>query len=258
MSTPSSSYNGTPISMAPTTAVMATPTTLIKITPISAISPISPVNARFRLPMTHGQDTFGEGTGAEARVVVPESKERRTMEGWRVEGSWGQGGSGILGIEAEEDARTEIWSPKMAMGEGDVYGVHSMSDLRLPPARSFLPSAPVYPPSGAAVQQIHRAMRVGAASQDVLLYGPAGVTPAPAELARHSACDKLPPIPNVIPSPSHVPQHPKHPGRRRMRPIRDSRRARHAPYFFAPRVPSRWYCTTHCGLPGSAAWWTRP
>ncbi|KAF8606177.1 hypothetical protein BDV93DRAFT_362720 [Ceratobasidium sp. AG-I] len=197
MSTPSSSYNGTPINMTPATAVMATPATSIMITPASAISPVSPVNARFRLPMTHGQNAFGEGTGAGVRV--PESEERRAMEGWKVEGSWGQGGSGMLGIETEEeeDARTEIGSPEM--GEGDVYAAH-MSDLRLPLARSSLPSAPVYPPSGAAAQQTRRAMRAGAVSQDVLLYGPAGVTPAPAELARNNACDKLPPIPSVIPS----------------------------------------------------------
>ncbi|KAF8593158.1 hypothetical protein BDV93DRAFT_566847, partial [Ceratobasidium sp. AG-I] len=197
MSTPSSSYNGTPINMTPATAVMATPATSIMITPASAISPVSPVNARFRLPMTHGQNAFGEGTGAGVRV--PESEERRAMKGWKVEGSWGQGGSGMLGIETEEeDARTEIGSPEMAMGEGDLYAAH-MSDLRLPPARSSLPSAPVYPPSGAAAQQTRRAMRAGAVSQDVLLYGPAGVTPAPAELVRNNACDKLPPIPNVIP-----------------------------------------------------------
>ncbi|KAF8597033.1 hypothetical protein BDV93DRAFT_569872 [Ceratobasidium sp. AG-I] len=180
------SYNITPISMAPTTAMMATPATSIMITPISAVLPVSPVNMRFRLPMTRGQDALGEGTGAGAR---------------RAKGSWGQGGSGMLGIEAEEekDARTEIGSPEMAMGEGDVYGAHSMSDLRLPPVRSFLPSAPVYPQSGTAAQQTRRATRARAVSQDILLYRPAGVTPAPAELARNNPCDQLPPIPNVIP-----------------------------------------------------------
>ncbi|KAF8595236.1 hypothetical protein BDV93DRAFT_576123 [Ceratobasidium sp. AG-I] len=142
-------------------------------------------------------NTFGEGTGA--GVKVPKSEERRAMEGWKVKGSWGQGGSGMLGIETEEeDARTEIGSPEMAMGEGDLYAAH-MSDLHLPLARSSLPSALVYPPSGAAAQQTRRAMRAGVVSQDVLLYGPAGVTPAPAELARNNACNKLPPIPNVIP-----------------------------------------------------------
>ncbi|KAF8610182.1 hypothetical protein BDV93DRAFT_568055, partial [Ceratobasidium sp. AG-I] len=193
------SYNGTPISMTPATAVMATPSTSIIITPASAISPVSPVNAHFRLPMTHGQQAFGEGTGAGVRV--PESEERCAMEGWKVGGSWGRGGSGMLGIETEdeEDTRTEVGSPEMG-GEGDVYGAHSMSELRLPLARSSLLSAPVYPLSGTAAQQTRHAMRAGAVSQDVLLYGPAGVTPAPAELARNNACDKLPPLPNVIPS----------------------------------------------------------
>ncbi|KAF8598327.1 hypothetical protein BDV93DRAFT_340379 [Ceratobasidium sp. AG-I] len=110
MSTLSSSYNGTPISMTPATAVMATPAMSVMITPASAILPVSPVNARFRLPMTHGPNSFGEGTGAGVRV--PESEESRAMEGWKVEGSWGQRGSGMLGIETEEeeDARTEIGS----------------------------------------------------------------------------------------------------------------------------------------------------
>ncbi|KAF8594838.1 hypothetical protein BDV93DRAFT_565012 [Ceratobasidium sp. AG-I] len=117
--------------------------------------------------------------------------DRRRSQSTRVRGK--------MQTEEEEDARTEIGPPEMAMGEGDVYGAHSMSDLRLPPARSFLPSTPVYPPSGAAAQQTHRAMRAGAVSQDVLLYGPAGVTPAPAELAHNKACDKIPPIPSAIP-----------------------------------------------------------
>ncbi|KAF8593943.1 hypothetical protein BDV93DRAFT_516172 [Ceratobasidium sp. AG-I] len=171
-----------------------------------------------------------------ARVQNLESEERRTMEeaGSKVEGpgSWGgQGGSGMLGIEAKEEdarirstgiphqfskrpalnwcripvlptqhpyARTEIGSPKMAMGEGDVYGTHSMSDLHLPPARSFLPSALVFPPSGAAAQQTHCAMHVGAVSQDLLLYRLAIVTPAPAELAHNNTYNKLLPILSVI------------------------------------------------------------
>ncbi|CCO33498.1 hypothetical protein BN14_07577 [Rhizoctonia solani AG-1 IB] len=36
-------------------------------------------------------------------------------------------------------------------------------------------------------------------SQDLLLYGPAGVTPAPAELQRNNVHDKLPPVPGFAP-----------------------------------------------------------
>ena len=58
--------------------------------------------------------------GAAARVIVPKSEERRTMEaGWKVEGGWGGRVShGMLGIETEkgEDPSTEIGSPEMGMG----------------------------------------------------------------------------------------------------------------------------------------------
>ncbi|KAF8594514.1 hypothetical protein BDV93DRAFT_565337 [Ceratobasidium sp. AG-I] len=187
---------------------MAMPSTSIMITPASAISPVSPINAHFRLPMTHGQTASGEGTGARARVVMPESKERRALEeaGWKVEGgNWGgQGGSRMMGIEMEmedeEDARTEVGSTEMRMsGEGDVYVAHAMLDLRLPLVRGFLPLAPMYPPSGVAAQQTCRAMRAGTVSQDGLLCGPASITPAPAELAQNNACGKLSPVPSVIP-----------------------------------------------------------
>lgn len=42
-------------------------------------------------------------------------------------------------------------------------------------------------------------MQGGSVSQDVLLYGPAGMTPAPVELARNNACDKVPPILLYVP-----------------------------------------------------------
>jgi hypothetical protein len=124
------------------------------VTPASAISPVSPIRARFGPPMTHAPV---QSTGAigEGRRIVRDGhvEERREME-------------------EDEDARTKIGSPEMEMED---------SELRLPPIRT-LPSF-----GGNAV------------SQEVLLYGPAGVTPAPAELARNNACDNLPPIPSSIP-----------------------------------------------------------
>lgn len=42
-------------------------------------------------------------------------------------------------------------------------------------------------------------MRSSAVPQDVPLYSPAGVTHVPSELARNNACDKLSPIPSMVP-----------------------------------------------------------
>lgn len=101
-------------------------------------------------------------------------------------------------MEVEEDARAEVGSPEMGATEEDSHNARSISDVRLPPVRSFMPPA-AFPPSGAAAQQTRRAMRSSAVSQDVLLGGPTGVTAAPADFARNNACDKLPPIPSMIP-----------------------------------------------------------
>jgi len=142
-----------------------TPATSIMVTPASAISPVSPIRARFAVPMTHVPDHQIGATG-EGRIARDgRMEERREMDD-------------------EEDARTEIGSPEMEMED---------PGLTLPPIRTL-------PSFTRVAQQTRRAMRDGAAiSQDVLLYGPAGVTPALAELARNNVCDKMPPIPTQLP-----------------------------------------------------------
>jgi hypothetical protein len=149
-------------------------------TPASAISPISPIRERghFGQPMTHGHDAFGEVlSGATARAT--EDREGRA--------------------EDDEDAKTEIGSPEI---EVDDDGHGGGGGVCLPPIRN-LPNpvlAGLEPlGSGPVAQQTRRAMHAGTVSQDVLLYGPAGVTPAPAELARNNAYDKLPPVPALAP-----------------------------------------------------------
>ncbi|KAG8785760.1 hypothetical protein FRC12_017208 [Ceratobasidium sp. 428] len=76
-------------------------------------------------------------------------------------------------------------------------------ELRLPPIRTLLPvqTYGMGPDAMSVAEQTRRAMRGSGAgiSRDVLLYGPAGVTPAPAELARNNVHDKLPPIPPSVP-----------------------------------------------------------
>lgn len=117
--------------------------------------------------MTHGHPAFGE-VAAGARL-------------------------GSHGMD-EDDAQTEIGSPEFE-ADDDGSGGGGAGSVRLPPLRQ-LPN-PVM--SGSIAQQTRRAMHAGSVSQDVLLYGPAGVTPAPAELARNNICDKLPPIPSLAP-----------------------------------------------------------
>ncbi|KAG8712465.1 hypothetical protein FRC08_014536 [Ceratobasidium sp. 394] len=130
-------------------------------TPASAstISQVSPIRARFGFPMTHALPTaaFGEGAGL---ARDPEMEVEEDIE--------------------DADVRTEVRSPEL--GE----------ELRLPPIRTL---PPMQPYGESVVKQTRRAMRAGGAvSRDVLLYGPAGVTPAPAEPARNNICDKLPPV----------------------------------------------------------------
>jgi hypothetical protein len=144
-----------------------TPSTMIMVTPANAISPVLPIRARFGLPITHapGHPTGAIGEGG--RIVRDGQLEERHE------------------MDEDEDTRTEIGSPEMEMED---------PELRLPPIRTLLSFNQV-------AQQTRRAMRGGdhMVSQDVLLYGPAGVTPAPAELARNNACDKIPPAPSHIP-----------------------------------------------------------
>jgi len=148
-----------------------TPVTSIMVTPASAstISPVSPIRARFGFPMTHAPSiaAFGEGTSF-AREFEAEMEED---------------------IE-DADVRTEVGSPEMGFEE----------ELRLPPIRTLPPIQSYGSETVSIGEQTRRAMRGGGAiSRDVLLYGPAGVTPAPAELARNNACDKLPPVPSCVP-----------------------------------------------------------
>ncbi|KAG9090446.1 hypothetical protein FRC06_001082, partial [Ceratobasidium sp. 370] len=147
-----------------------TPVTSIMVTPASAstISPVSPIRTRFGFPMTHASSAaFGEGSKL-ARDPEPEMDD----------------------VE-DADVRTEIGSPEMGIEE---------EELKLPPIRTLPPIQPYGPETVSVGEQTRCAMRGGAAvSRDVLLYGPAGVTPAPAELARNNVCDKFPPIPSYAP-----------------------------------------------------------
>ncbi|KAG9087884.1 hypothetical protein FS749_002574 [Ceratobasidium sp. UAMH 11750] len=131
---------------------VATPVTSIMVTPASAstISPVSPIRARFGFPMTHAPPIAGEG----ARFARdPEMEVEDDIEG--------------------ADVRAEVGSPDIGEEE----------ELRLPPIRTLPPIQPYSPES--ITEQTCRLMRVGGAvARHVLLYGPAGMTPAPAELAQ--------------------------------------------------------------------------
>ncbi|KAG9095321.1 hypothetical protein FS749_010663 [Ceratobasidium sp. UAMH 11750] len=147
---------------------VVTPVTGIMVTPASAstISPVSPIRARFGFPMTHALPTAAFGDGA-VLARDPEMEIEEDID--------------------DADVRTEIGSPEIGQEE----------ELRLPPIRT-LPPIPPYGES--VVEQTRQAMRGGGAVlRAVLLYGPAGVTPAPAELARNNVCDKLPPVPSRVP-----------------------------------------------------------
>ncbi|KAG8695490.1 hypothetical protein FRC09_009120 [Ceratobasidium sp. 395] len=114
--------------------------------------------------------------------------------------------------------RTRFGSPmtqpsaSVVLGEGSQLarapgaGMDELVDnieLRLPPIRT-LPPIQTYGQGLATVsaaEEMRRAMRGGGAgiSRDVLLYGPAGMTSAPTELARNNMRDKLPSIPSSVP-----------------------------------------------------------
>ncbi|KAG8706129.1 hypothetical protein FRC08_001264 [Ceratobasidium sp. 394] len=149
---------------------VVTPVTSIMVTPVSAstISLVSPIRARFGFPMTYALPiaVFGEGAGF---ARDPEMEVEDDIE--------------------DADVRTEVGLPEIGEEE----------ESRLPPIRTL---PPIQSYSESVVEQTRRAMQGGGAVlRDVVLYGPAGVTPAPAELTRNNVCNKLPPVP------SHVPPH---------------------------------------------------
>ncbi|KAG8680027.1 hypothetical protein FRC09_018536, partial [Ceratobasidium sp. 395] len=156
-----------------------TPVTSIMVTPASAttISPVSPIRTRFGFPMTQPPTSVVLGEGAQF-ARAPEVGVEEIVD------------------DDDADIRTEIGSPEMNLEVTD-------EELRLPPIRT-LPPLQTYglgPDAMSVAEHTRRAMRgsgVGI-SRDVLLYGPAGVTPAPAELARNNVHDKLPPIPSSVP-----------------------------------------------------------
>ncbi|KAG9099317.1 hypothetical protein FS749_001515 [Ceratobasidium sp. UAMH 11750] len=137
-------------------------------TPASAstILPVFPIRARSGFAMTHALPTaaFGEGTGV---ATDPEIKMEDDIE--------------------DADVRTEVELPELGKEE----------ELRLPP----IPTLPPIQPYGeSAAEQTCRAMHSNAVvSRNILLYGSAGVTPAPAELARNNMFDTLPPMPSHVP-----------------------------------------------------------
>ncbi|KAG9081222.1 hypothetical protein FRC06_005709, partial [Ceratobasidium sp. 370] len=149
---------------------IVTPITLIMVTPASAstISLVSPVHTRFGFPMTHTPPiaAFGEG----ARLARdPEAEMEEDIE--------------------DADVQTEVGSPKMGREEEELW---------LPPIRMLLPIQSYG--LELVANQTCWAMRGGSeVSRDILLFGPAGVTPAPAELACNNMCDKLPPAPSHVP-----------------------------------------------------------
>ncbi|KAG9079937.1 hypothetical protein FRC06_007297, partial [Ceratobasidium sp. 370] len=140
------------------------------VTPMSAstISPVSPIRTRFGFPMTHTSSAaFGEGS----KLTRDPEPEMDDME--------------------DADIRTEIGSPKMGIEE---------EELKLPPIRTLPPIQPYGPEAVSVGEQTCCAMQGGTAvSRDVLLYGPAGMTLAPTELARNNVCDKFPLIPSYAP-----------------------------------------------------------
>ncbi|QRW11298.1 hypothetical protein RhiLY_10297 [Ceratobasidium sp. AG-Ba] len=87
--------------------------------------------------------------------------------------------------DMDDDAKTEVGSPELEQEQVEV----GQQQVRLPPMRTLPPPGPVS----------RDMLQSGAVSRDVLLYGPAGVTPAPAELARANLQDKLPVIASQVP-----------------------------------------------------------
>ncbi|KAG9103541.1 hypothetical protein FRC07_009970, partial [Ceratobasidium sp. 392] len=149
-----------------------TPVTSIMVTPASAttISPVSPIRTRFGFSMTQMPTTVAPGEG----IIMARAPE-----------------GGVEDDVEDADIRTEVGSPEMNLDARE-------DELRLPPIRT-LPPLPSYGPGPKAMlvaEQTRLAMRGGGTgiSRDVLLYGPAGVTPAPAELSRNNARNKLSPI----------------------------------------------------------------
>ncbi|EUC52746.1 hypothetical protein RSOL_560180, partial [Rhizoctonia solani AG-3 Rhs1AP] len=98
----------------------------------------------------------------------------------------GEATSGARSHEGEDDdTRIDIGSPEEDMDHGGL-GVGGGPGIRLPPIHTLPPMAPIY--TGPTT-----------IPQDILLYGPAGVTPAPAKLLRNNVHDKLPLVPAFAP-----------------------------------------------------------
>ncbi|CUA67790.1 hypothetical protein RSOLAG22IIIB_03219 [Rhizoctonia solani] len=128
----------------------------ILVTPASAISAISPVRERGFFGRPM---THGQSAFAEATTGTA----ARSHEG------------------EDDDAKTEIGSPEEDMDHEELGGGGGLG-IRLPPIQTLPPMAPIYTVPTTI-------------SQDVLLYGPAGITPSPTELQHH----KLPPVPAFAP-----------------------------------------------------------
>ncbi|KAG8722547.1 hypothetical protein FRC08_000539 [Ceratobasidium sp. 394] len=131
---------------------VVTPVTSVMVTPARASTILGGTTdpPAFGFPMTHVFPTAAFGEGAElARDLEMEIEDD---------------------VE-DADVRTEVGSPELGE-EGE---------LRLPLIRTLPPIQPYGPES--ISEQTCRAMRGGGAvAHDVLLYGPAGVTPASVEL----------------------------------------------------------------------------
>ncbi|KAG8687893.1 hypothetical protein FRC11_006424 [Ceratobasidium sp. 423] len=147
------------------TPALVTPTMIhpshILVMPASTISTVSPIQewGFFGQVMTHGQTAFGEATNSMARSHDGE----------------------------DDNARMEIGSLEEDM-DHEGPGCGSGQSLRLPPIQSLPPMS---------TQPIYTGPMT--ISQDVLLYGPAGVMPAPAEPQQNNVHDQLPLVPAFAP-----------------------------------------------------------
>ncbi|QRV73904.1 hypothetical protein RhiJN_01918 [Ceratobasidium sp. AG-Ba] len=128
------------------------------VTPASAIPPISPIQTRFMVPVTHSPTTPGEAREQE------------------------MGGD-------DDDTKTEIGSPKTELADE--------SHVTLPPIRTLPP--PIVTRDYIQPTISRDALQTSAVPRGISLYGPIGVTPAPAELARALPQDKTPILATQIP-----------------------------------------------------------
>ncbi|CAE6541178.1 unnamed protein product [Rhizoctonia solani] len=139
------------------THALITPTTIhplrILVTPAGAISPILPVRERAFFGRPMTHRQFAFGEATSGTMA-------RSHEG------------------EDDDAKTEIGSPEEDVDHEGLAGGGGLG-IRLPPIQTLPPMAPIYTVPNTI-------------SQDILLYGPAGVTLAPAKLQHNNVHDKLP------------------------------------------------------------------